>query len=108
MVLSSNAYLNGNAFSGSLEIQHLPKRLEVLNVSNNPLSDAIDVTSLPSSLKELSLHQNGFSGVTDFSKLPESLVTFNASCTNLSGTIRVAGWKDFQVRKSKIKLKKTG
>ena len=70
--------LEGNLFSGSLDLARLPQSMRGLGLSDNRFAGGITLTALPRMMQYLYLHNNQLSGALDLShgegtSLPDNL-----------------------------------
>jgi len=76
-----------NSFTGTLDLTHLPPRLQYLDFAKNSLEGTMDLTHLPSTLTQLLGYKNKFSGSLCLEHLPISLHTLSISENNFEGSI---------------------
>jgi len=65
--------LDGNQFSGPVDLTSLPSGMQGLALDSNQFSGSVDLTSLPSGMQGLYLDYNQFTGSVDLTSLPSGL-----------------------------------
>ena len=71
-------------FTGSIDLEKLPERMEYLCVSQKYFCGSLDLWSLPKAMT-ISMNDHKVSGNVDFTRLPAVLVRLSLSANQLSG-----------------------
>ena len=101
--------LDGNAFSGSLNLMSLPRQMASLKASDNNFSGSVDLTQLPETLRDLDLSKNSFMGSLCLEKLPESLERLYLYENAFEGSVKLAalpsGLEELDLDKNRLEGK---
>ena len=74
-------------YSGVVPWNYLPSNLNVFLLSGNHFSGSVDLTSLPPSLRRVGLNQNKFTGHVSLSTLPAGLEDLYLDWNSLTGSL---------------------
>ncbi|KNH05235.1 hypothetical protein XU18_3719 [Perkinsela sp. CCAP 1560/4] len=83
-------------FTGSIDLEKLPERMEYLCVSEKCFCGSLDLWSLPKAMT-ISMNDHKVSGNVDFTRLPAVLVRLSLSANQLSGPSKLSSCFYFDV-----------
>ena len=72
---------------GSIDLQWLPKTLQVFNIDEMELHGTIETSALPCAMRYLNISDNAFQGTFCTKGLPETIEFVLISCNELHGSI---------------------
>ena len=86
-VLNVSVWWGSGKLTGSVDLTHLPGRMQKLDLQNNRLTGEIDLTQLPERMASLALNDNRLTGEIDLTQLPEGMVSLALNDNRLTGVI---------------------